>query len=297
MSKFVSIAIDGPAGAGKSTMARACAQALGYLYVDTGAIYRTVGYYMRLMGVGPKDKDGIARLIDEVNIDIRYEDGVQHMILNGADVTGEIRTPEMSMYASGVSAQPCVRAFLLDMQRQLARTHNVVMDGRDIGTVVLPKADVKIFLTASAEVRAKRRFDELQQKGDKTPYAQILAETKQSGMFTANSMNCLNEAIGLALPGNGTVVATHRNRERLFIQAARQIVENCRAYYQDGDESVLPRNIATRAAFLNAMTLDIAMGGSTNTVLHLLAIAQEAGVDFPSSFTCGRSPFTVISAN
>ena len=167
MSNFVSIAIDGPAGAGKSTMARACAQALGYLYVDTGAIYRTVGYYMRLMGVGPKDKDGIARLIDEVNIDIRYEDGVQHMILNGADVTGEIRTPEMSMYASGVSAQPCVRAFLLDMQRQLARTHSVVMDGRDIGTVVLPKADVKIFLTASAEVRAKRRFDE------------ILAETKQ----------------------------------------------------------------------------------------------------------------------
>ena len=165
MSNFVSIAIDGPAGAGKSTMARACAQALGYLYVDTGAIYRTVGYYMRL--------------IDEVNIDIRYEDGVQHMILNGADVTGEIRTPEMSMYASGVSAQPCVRAFLLDMQRQLARTHSVVMDGRDIGTVVLPKADVKIFLTASAEVRAKRRFDELQQKGDKTPYAQILAETKQ----------------------------------------------------------------------------------------------------------------------
>ena len=179
MSKFVSIAIDGPAGAGKSTMARACAKELGYLYVDTGAIYRTVGYYMRLMGVGPKDKDGIARLIDEVNIDIRYEDGVQHMILNGADVTGEIRTPEISMYASGVSAQPCVRAFLLDMQRQLARTHNVVMDGRDIGTVVLPKADVKIFLTASAEVRAKRRFDELQQKGDKTPYAQILAETKQ----------------------------------------------------------------------------------------------------------------------
>ena len=147
MSKFVSIAIDGPAGAGKSTMARACAKELGYLYVDTGAIYRTVGYYMRLMGVGPKDKDGIARLIDEVNIDIRYEDGVQHMILNGADVTGEIRTPEISMYASGVSAQPCVRAFLLDMQRQLARTHNVVMDGRDIGTVVLPKADVKIFLT------------------------------------------------------------------------------------------------------------------------------------------------------
>ena len=110
MSKFVSIAIDGPASAGKSTMARACAKALGYLYVDTGAIYRTVGYYMRLMGIGPKDQDGIRRLIDEVNIDIRYADGVQHMILNGEDVTSELRTPEMSMYASGVSAQPCVRS-------------------------------------------------------------------------------------------------------------------------------------------------------------------------------------------
>ena len=147
---------------------------------DTGAIYRTVGYHMWLMGIGPRDADGIRRCLDDVNIEIQHlEDSVQHMILNGKDVTGEIRTPEMSKYASGVSAQPCVRAFLLDMQRQLARTHSVVMDGRDIGTVVLPKADVKIFLTASAEVRAKRRFDELQQKGDKTPYAQILAETKQ----------------------------------------------------------------------------------------------------------------------
>ena len=179
MSKFVSIAIDGPAGAGKSTMARACAKELGYLYVDTGAIYRTVGYYMRLMGVGPKDKDGIARLIDEVNIDIRYEDGVQHMILNGADVTGEIRTPEISMYASGVSAQPCVRAFLLDMQRQLARTHNVVMDGRDIGTVVLPQADVKIFLTAAPESRARRRLLELEGRGQKTDFETVLRDIVQ----------------------------------------------------------------------------------------------------------------------
>ena len=180
MGKYVSVAIDGPAGAGKSTMAKRVAKELGYLYVDTGAIYRTVGYHMWLMGIGPRDADGIRRCLDDVNIEIQHlEDGVQHMILNGKDVTGEIRTPEMSKYASGVSAQPCVRAFLLDMQRQLARTHSVVMDGRDIGTVVLPKADVKIFLTASAEVRAKRRFDELQQKGDKTPYAQILAETKQ----------------------------------------------------------------------------------------------------------------------
>ncbi len=174
--KHVAIAIDGPAGAGKSTMARACAKALGYLYVDTGAIYRTVGYYMRLMGIGPKDRDGIARLIDEVNIEIRYEDGVQHMILNGTDVTDEIRTPEMSMYASGVSAQPCVRAFLLDMQRELARTQNVVMDGRDIGTVVLPDAQVKIFLTADVRVRAERRLAELQAKGEKASLQQVLAE-------------------------------------------------------------------------------------------------------------------------
>lgn len=174
--KHVAIAIDGPAGAGKSTMARACAKALGYLYVDTGAIYRTVGYYMRLMGIGPKDRDGIARLIDEVNIEIRYEDGVQHMILNGTDVTDEIRTPEMSMYASGVSAQPCVRAFLLDMQRELARTQNVVMDGRDIGTVVLPDAQVKIFLTADVKVRAERRLAELQAKGEKTTLQKVLAE-------------------------------------------------------------------------------------------------------------------------
>lgn len=172
----IAIAIDGPAGAGKSTMARACAKALGYLYVDTGAIYRTLGYYMRLMGIGPKDKDGIARLIDEVNIEIRYEDGVQHMILNGTDVTDEIRTPEMSMYASGVSAQPCVRAFLLDMQRELARTQNVVMDGRDIGTVVLPDAQVKIFLTADVRVRAERRLAELQAKGEKASLQQVLAE-------------------------------------------------------------------------------------------------------------------------
>ena len=175
MSKFVSIAIDGPAGAGKSTMARACAKALGYLYVDTGAIYRTVGYYMRLMGIGPKDQDGIRRLIDEVNIDIRYADGVQHMILNGEDVTSELRTPEMSMYASGVSAQPCVRAFLLDMQRQLARTHNVIMDGRDIGTTILPNAQVKIFLTASPEVRAERRYKELKEKGVDVSYEETLA--------------------------------------------------------------------------------------------------------------------------
>ena len=173
-TKYVSIAIDGPAGAGKSTIAKRVAAELGYLYVDTGAIYRTVGYHMSLMGIGPKDKDGIERCIDDVNVSIEHrEDGVQHMILNGQDVTDLIRTPEMSMMASGVSAQPCVRAYLLDMQRELARTHNVVMDGRDIGTVVLPNAQVKVYLTASAEVRADRRFKELVAKGEKVTYEEV----------------------------------------------------------------------------------------------------------------------------
>ena len=177
MDNYISVAIDGPAGAGKSTIAKRVAQELGYLYVDTGAIYRTVGYHMNLMGIGPKDKDGIERCIDDVNIEIRYgEDGLQHMILNGQDVTDLIRTPEMSMMASGVAAQPCVRAYLLDMQRSLARTHNVVMDGRDIGTVVLPHAQVKVYLTASAEVRADRRYKELIAKGEDVRYEDIYTD-------------------------------------------------------------------------------------------------------------------------
>jgi len=178
--KHVSVAIDGPAGAGKSTLARRAAKELGYLYVDTGAIYRTVGCYMKLMGIGPRDVDGVTRLLDEVGISIRYgEDGLQHMILNGQDVTGEIRTPEMSHYASCVSAMPAVREFLLEMQRKLARENSVVMDGRDIGTVVLPNADVKVFLTASPEVRAERRCRELEEKGESVSYDQVLSDMKK----------------------------------------------------------------------------------------------------------------------
>ncbi len=179
-ASYTAVAIDGPSGAGKSTLARAAAGELGYLYVDTGAIYRTVGYHMWLMGIGPRDTDGITRLLDDVNIDIRHEpDGVQHMILNGFDVTDELRTPEMSRYASGVSAQPAVRAFLLDMQREFARSHNVIMDGRDIGTVVLPDAKVKIFLTASQEIRAQRRLAELLARGEKADFQQLLAQMRQ----------------------------------------------------------------------------------------------------------------------
>ena len=180
MSKTYSIAIDGPAGAGKSTIARALAKELGFYYVDTGAIYRTVAYFMDILGVSPKDVDGVERYIDELTIKIEYdEDGVQHMIMNGMDVSGEIRTQDISQKASLVSAHAVVRDVLLDMQRNVAKEHNVIMDGRDIGTVVLPKADVKIFLTASPEVRAKRRTDELLAKGQKADYDTILKEIVQ----------------------------------------------------------------------------------------------------------------------
>ena len=180
MAKTYSIAIDGPAGAGKSTIAKRLAKELGYKYVDTGAIYRTVAYFLDLLGVSPKDLDGVERYIDELTIVIEYdEDGLQHMIMNGMDVTGEIRTQDISQKASLVSAHAVVREVLLDMQRDVAKEYNVIMDGRDIGTVVLPKADVKIFLTASPEVRAKRRTDELIAKGQKADFDTILKEIQQ----------------------------------------------------------------------------------------------------------------------
>ena len=180
MPKTYSIAIDGPAGAGKSTIARRIAKELGYQYVDTGAIYRTVAYFMDLWGVSPKDVDGVSRYIDELTVDIEYDEtGKQHMIMNGQDVTDEIRTQDISQKASLVSAHKVVRDVLLDMQRDVAKKHNVIMDGRDIGTVVLPQATVKIFLTATAEVRAMRRTDELIAKGQKANYNQILKEIQQ----------------------------------------------------------------------------------------------------------------------
>ena len=178
--KVYSVAIDGPAGAGKSTLAKQVAQNLGFVYVDTGAIYRAVGYHMDLMGIGPKDKDGIERLLDDVNLKLTYDaGGLQHVILNGMDVTGEIRTPEMSRMASLISAYPAVRDFLLDLQRDMARQYSVVMDGRDIGTVVLPHADVKIYLTASPEVRARRRQKELEEKGFSCAYETVLDEIRE----------------------------------------------------------------------------------------------------------------------
>ena len=177
MGKYYSIAIDGPAGAGKSTIAKRLARELGYHYVDTGAIYRTLGYFFNLIGIPPKDLDGITKYIDECVIEIEWdEDGSQHMFLNEIDVSEDIRTPEISKIASAVSAHKLVRDTLLDMQRDVAKKHNVIMDGRDIGSVVLPKADVKIFLTASAEVRAQRRYEELKAKGSKDSYEKVLRE-------------------------------------------------------------------------------------------------------------------------
>jgi cytidylate kinase len=177
MAKTVNIAIDGPAGAGKSTMAKRLAKELGYYYVDTGAIYRTVAYFLDLLGVSPKDVDGVSRYIDELTVELEYDEtGAQHMIMNGMDVTDDIRTPDISMKASTVSAHAVVREMLLDLQRDMAKKHNVIMDGRDIGTVVLPRATVKFFLTASPEVRAQRRTDEMIAKGQKADFKKVLDE-------------------------------------------------------------------------------------------------------------------------
>lgn len=176
----IRIAIDGPSGAGKSTLARSIAARLGYFYVDTGAVYRTIGYYAFSRRIDPKDKAAIVGRLPDIDVELTYgEDGLQHMLLNGQDVTREIRLPEISLYASTVSAYPEVRAFLLEMQRELGREHNVVMDGRDIGTVVLPDAQVKIFLTASAGTRARRRMLELEQRGTPEPYEKVLKEIEE----------------------------------------------------------------------------------------------------------------------
>lgn len=171
---MIAVAIDGPAGAGKSTIAKAAAKQLGFLYVDTGALYRATGLKFSKLGFDTALNCDIEAVLSETEVTFKYIDGAQHVFLDGADVSGEIRTPEASLMASAVSAKPPVRAFLLDMQRKIAKENNVIMDGRDIGTVVLPDAKIKIFLTASAEERANRRYKELIEKGEAVTYKEVL---------------------------------------------------------------------------------------------------------------------------
>ncbi len=173
------IAIDGPAGAGKSSIAKAVSKALGFIYVDTGALYRTVGLAVLRAGIAPEDTEKVAALLPDITVDLAFENGTQKVLLNGEDVSEAIRTPQISEYASKTSAIPAVRNFLFDLQQKIAATHNVLMDGRDIGTVVLPDAQLKVFLTASPEVRAMRRYKELTEKGQNVSYDNILAEVKE----------------------------------------------------------------------------------------------------------------------
>lgn len=174
-----SVAIDGPSGAGKSTIAKILAKELGFLYVDTGALYRAIGYGVLQQGRDPKDVSFVERSLKNMHIDLRHHDDGQHVFVNNQDVTDYIRTPDVSMAASAVSAIPAVRRFLFDLQRDIAKSHHIIMDGRDIGTVVLPDANVKIFLTASAEDRARRRYDELLRKQVDTTFDEVLADMQK----------------------------------------------------------------------------------------------------------------------
>lgn len=177
--KPFSVAIDGPVGAGKSTVARAAAERMSFIYCDTGALYRAVGLFCHRNGIDMRDPSSVAVAMNDIKLDIRLVDGVQRVFLNGEDVSEEIRLPEISMAASAVSAVPEVRAAILVLERDIAEKNNVVMDGRDIGTVVLPNADVKIFLTAKPEIRAKRRYDELIAKGGDVTFEQVLKELEE----------------------------------------------------------------------------------------------------------------------
>ena len=205
LDTHITVAIDGPSGAGKSTIARAAARRFGLIYVDTGAIYRTVGLAGERAGVNCSDAGAMQALLPALRIELVYDAaGEQRMLLNGEDVSETIRLPEVSLLASRVSALPVVRAFLLDMQRSLARTHSVVMDGRDIGTVVLPDAGLKIFLSASAECRAQRRWRQLQEKGIQEPYADVLRELMRRAfdILDQHPINVARRAAG-KLPANG----------------------------------------------------------------------------------------------
>lgn len=197
---MIAVAIDGPAGAGKSTIAKKVSSALGYVYVDTGAIYRAVGLACIKNGIDEGDKDAVAKLLQEIDISIVFLNGEQHILLNDEDVSEDIRTENVSMAASAVSAIPEVRKFLLDLQRNFAKRDNVIMDGRDIGTVVLPNAQVKIFLTASPEIRAKRRVLQLEEKGEEADYTKVLTD------IVKRDYNDSNREIAPLKPADNAVI-------------------------------------------------------------------------------------------
>ncbi len=203
---MISIAIDGPSGAGKSTLSRKISKELGFIYVDTGAMYRTLGLFALRSGKDTKDAVAIEGLLPDVDLDLRYVDGEQRMFLNNEDVTGLIRTPEVSMAASNVSAHVCVREFLLEAQRSLAQKSNVLMDGRDIGTVILPNAQVKIFLTATPKDRAQRRYEELKLRGEDVRFEDVLNDVVQRDendtKRAAAPLKCADDAILVDTTGN-----------------------------------------------------------------------------------------------
>lgn len=204
---MISIAIDGPSGAGKSTISRKAAEIFGFIYVDTGAIYRTIGLASKIRGVSLDDKAAVMEMLPKLNIELKYnEAGEQHMYLDGKDVSRDIRLPEVSMLASKVSAIPEVRAFLVDMQRDMAKKYDVIMDGRDIGTVILPDADLKIFLTADVNDRAQRRYEELRAKGMEKAFDEVLAEMKQRDeqdtLRAAAPLKAAEDAVMLDTSGN-----------------------------------------------------------------------------------------------
>lgn len=216
---MISVAIDGPSGAGKSSLAKRLARELGYLYVDTGAMYRAIGLYVLRAGVEPENETAVLALLPSVRIELKYAGGVQRVLLNGEDVSEAIRTEEVGMAASGVSAHPGVRAFLLDLQRQMARAHDLLMDGRDIGTVILPNATVKIFLTATPEARARRRLAELLEKGRQTDY-----ETVLTGIRQRDWQDTHRAASPLAQAPDAVLVDTSELDFEQSVQALKQVI-------------------------------------------------------------------------
>lgn len=211
------IAIDGPSGAGKSSVAKALAEKIGIVYVDTGALYRAVGYYIRSVNADPKSAEQVVPQLKNIDIGIRYENGTQFVYLNGENLGEKIREPEISMYASAVSAIPEVRKFLLETQKSVAKSNNVVMDGRDIGTVILPDADVKIFLVASVECRAERRVLELEQKGISVKYEDVLRE------MVERDSNDKNRDVAPAIPADDAVILD--NSELTMEETLEKILE------------------------------------------------------------------------